>query len=83
MRMVDAQGGLTVVPELATVGMGPEQRARLREFKSPVPAREIGLVTYRHSLKERLKQILREQVLAGVSPHLKKVRSTFVLPVIS
>jgi LysR family hydrogen peroxide-inducible transcriptional activator len=81
MRMVDVQGGLTVVPELATVGMVPEQRARLRDFRSPVPVREIGLVTYRHSAKDRLLQLLREHVLAGVAPHLRQVRTPKVLPV--
>lgn len=81
MRMVDTQGGLTVVPELATVGMGAGQRARLREFKAPVPVREIGLVTYRHSLKDRLQQVLREQVLAGVGPHLRRTRTARIMPV--
>lgn len=81
MRMVDAQGGLTVVPELATVGMGAEERGRLREFRSPVPVREIGLVTYRHSVKGRLLQLLREHVLAGVVPHLRQVRTPKVMPV--
>jgi LysR family hydrogen peroxide-inducible transcriptional activator len=81
MRMVDVQGGLTVVPELATVGMGPDQRARLREFRSPVPVREIGMVTYRHSVKVRLLQLLKEHVLAGVAGHLRQIRLPKVLPV--
>lgn len=81
MRMVDAQGGLTVVPELATVGMRPGHLARLREFRSPVPVREIGMVTYRHSAKERLLQLLRDHVLAGVAPHLRQARAAKVLPV--
>ena len=80
MRMVDVQGGLTVVPELATIGMGSLQRVRLREFKSPVPVREIGMVTYRHSIKERLQGLLRDSVLAGVTPHLRQVRSPRVMP---
>ncbi len=81
MRMVDVQGGLTVVPELATIGMGPAQRARLREFRSPVPVREIGMVTYRHSVKERLQGLLRDSVLAGVTSHLRQVRSPRIMPV--
>lgn len=81
MRMVDTLGGLTVVPELSTVGMGAEKRARLREFHTPVPVREIGLVTYRHSAKERLLQVLRDHVQVGVAPHLRNVRSPKVLPV--
>jgi len=81
MRMVDLHGGLTVVPELATVGMDPERRGRLREFKPPVPVRGIGLATWRHALKGRLRQALREHALAGVAAHLHKARDPRVLPV--
>lgn len=81
MRMVDAQGGLTVVPELATLGMDEGRRARLRRFRSPVPVREIGLVSYRHSMKHRLQRLLRERVLEGVAPHIAPVRHPRILPV--
>lgn len=81
MRMVDVQGGLTVVPELATLGMAASQLACLRQFKAPVPVREIGLVTYRHSMKDRLQKLLREQVLAGVAPHLSPAREPRIMPV--
>ncbi len=81
MRMVDAQGGLTVVPELATVGMDAARLQRLREFAGPVPMREIALVTYRHSDKQRLRQVLREAVLQGVEGHLEQGRQGRVLPI--
>lgn len=80
MRMVDAQGGLTVVPELATLGMGPGQAACLRQFKSPVPVREIALVTWRHSLKARLLLLLKERIMAAVAPRLHHARSPRVMP---
>lgn len=81
MRMVDAQGGLTVVPELATLGMSKEQLERLREFKAPVPVREISLVTYRHSMKEKLQHLLKEQVLASVPSRLKRTRNARLMPI--
>lgn len=81
MRMVDTQGGLTVVPELATVGMSGEQRGRLRHFQEPVPVREIALVTYRHAVKNKLQQVLRAEILAGVEPHLHQASTVHVLPV--
>lgn len=81
MRMVDTQGGLTVVPELATVGMSGEQRSRLRHFQEPVPVREIALVTYRHAVKNKLQQVLRAEILAGVGPHLHQASTVHVLPV--
>lgn len=81
MRMVEAQGGLTVVPELATLGMGPGHKARLREFKAPVPVRQISLVTWRHSMKDKLLQALRQQVQEGVGPWIKPSRGGMVIPV--
>ncbi|MBS1547065.1 MAG: LysR family transcriptional regulator [Bacteroidetes bacterium] len=81
MRMVDAQGGLTIVPELATVGMDAVQLARIREFRAPVPVREISMVTYRHSMKGRLQAALGECVLEGVQARLKQPRKALLLPV--
>lgn len=81
VRMVDAQGGITIIPELATVGMGHAQLSRIRQFKAPVPVREISMVTYRHSMKLKLKRVLHECVKAAVQPYLKRTRGTVVIPV--
>jgi LysR family hydrogen peroxide-inducible transcriptional activator len=81
IRMVDAQGGLTIVPELATVGMGAAQLARIRQFKAPVPVREISLVTYRHNLKAKMHLALKTSIRAGVLPRLRQTRNALVLPV--
>ncbi|HRN37647.1 MAG TPA: LysR substrate-binding domain-containing protein [Flavobacteriales bacterium] len=81
MRMVDAQGGLTVVPELATVGMPLAREAGVRAFKAPVPVREISLVSYRHSVKGQLLQMLKDAVQTAVRPHLKRTTDPLVVPV--
>ncbi len=67
LRIVDTQGGLTIVPELAALEMGARQRARLREFAPPVPVREISTVTYRHAMKDRALQALRESIREAVT----------------
>ncbi|MEO8733029.1 MAG: LysR substrate-binding domain-containing protein, partial [Flavobacteriales bacterium] len=82
-RMVDAQGGMTIIPELAAVDMTPEKRRQLREFRAPVPVREISTVTYRHFIKDRLLGVLRDSVLVGVGPHLKRTRAGRVVPISS
>jgi LysR family hydrogen peroxide-inducible transcriptional activator len=81
MRMVDAQGGMTVVPELAVLGMSPGRRRHLRHFKGPVPVREISLVTYRHTMKGRLLRLLTDQVKAAVDKRMDKPGRSRVLPV--
>lgn len=67
LRIVDTQGGLTIVPELAALEMVGKQRSRLHEFAPPVPVREISTVTYRHAIKDHALAALRESILEGVS----------------
>lgn len=80
-RMVDSQGGLTIVPELAALGMDDRRKERLRSFKAPVPVREISTVTYRHFIKDRLLQVLRHEILRAVDPHVTRERSGAVVPI--
>lgn len=67
MRIVDTQGGLTIVPELAALEMDRYKRTRLREFAPPVPVREISTVTYRHTIKSHAIIALRTEIQAAVS----------------
>lgn len=79
-RIVDSQGGLTILPELAAIGLERRRKAQVREFREPVPGREISTVTYRHFMKDRLLQALRTEITAGVAPHLAKGRVAAVDP---
>ena len=38
----------------------------MRHFKPPVPAREISIVTYRHFVKQRIIEVLREEICKSV-----------------
>lgn len=67
MRIVDTQGGLTIVPELAALDMDRTKRSRLRYFAPPVPVREISTVTYRHAIKDRALLALRQEIRDAVS----------------
>lgn len=75
IRLVDAQGGFTVIPELAMDTLTPIQRQRVREFRSPAPLREIGMVTYRHFVKDRMLEALGKAIHAAVAPRLNSVRN--------
>jgi LysR family transcriptional regulator, hydrogen peroxide-inducible genes activator len=78
LRMVETQGGMTIVPELAAVGMPDVRREHLHAFKAPAPAREISAVTYRHFLKDRLLEPLCAAIVAAVGPHLAKGKAEVV-----
>jgi LysR family hydrogen peroxide-inducible transcriptional activator len=70
LKITEMNGGITIVPHLATVHFTKEQTGRLRQFKPPVPAREISLVTYRHFVKKGLLQVLEKEILQAVKQYL-------------
>lgn len=69
-NMVDRQGGLTLLPELATVNFSKELSKRLLPFQKPVPIREVSLVTKRSFLKQKLVEALRKEIIDSLPPSL-------------
>jgi LysR family transcriptional regulator, hydrogen peroxide-inducible genes activator len=80
-RLVESNRGITILPELAVLDFSEKEKAALRFFKRPVPVREISLVTYRHYIKERLLQILQEEIVAKVRPLVGRTESYQVIGV--
>ncbi len=62
-HLVDAQHGITILPELAVRLLTPEQRKKVKRFAVPEPVREISLVTHRQAVKERLLAVLRQTIV--------------------
>lgn len=50
-RMVDKNGGVTILPELATLDFSENQIDNIRYFEDPEPVREISLVTNDHFVR--------------------------------
>jgi LysR family hydrogen peroxide-inducible transcriptional activator len=61
-KMVDKNGGLTVLPELATHEFGEDLMERVRYFEEPQPVREVGLITTDHFVRMALLQSLIDEV---------------------
>ena len=70
-KLVDAEGGFTLLPELATIDLPEERQFQVKRFVSPRPLREISLVYSRHFAKQRLLQLLASQLLEVVPPMLQ------------
>ncbi len=66
LKIVEMNNGITVVPELAVINFSEKQKSQIREFKAPVPVREISLVTYRHFVKTKLLEVLAQEIKTGV-----------------
>ena len=70
IKLIDKQGGFTLLPYLATLDMEPHRRARLRPFESPQPVREVSLVMHRSFLKRKLINTFRTEILAHLPASL-------------
>jgi LysR family hydrogen peroxide-inducible transcriptional activator len=75
LKIVEMNNGITVVPELAVINFSEKQKKQIREFKAPVPVREISLVTYRHFVKTKLLEVLAEEIKTGVEAFLPQQNS--------
>ena len=62
-KMVDKNGGMTILPELATVEFYEDQMERIRYFEEVEPVREISLVTNDYFVRKRLLQSLMDEIL--------------------
>jgi LysR family hydrogen peroxide-inducible transcriptional activator len=70
-KMVDKNGGLTVLPELATVEFHEDQMERIRYFEEVEPVREISLITNDYFVRKRLLQSLMDEILEMVPEKMR------------
>lgn len=58
MRIVDVEGGFTLIPELALQYMSPEKKKQVRSIANTKPLREVSVIYSRHFTKQRLITLL-------------------------
>lgn len=80
-RMVEVNDGITILPELATMDLPAKQQQLLRNFKKPVPMRQVSLVVHRDFIKKRLVDVLKKEIIAAVPEKIQKNKSANVVPV--
>lgn len=81
-RLVDMNDGITILPELATMGMTNKQLGLIRYFKRPAPMREVSIVVHRDFVKKRLIEILKEEIMAAIPEKISLNKSKYVVPVL-
>ncbi|KQS31697.1 hydrogen peroxide-inducible genes activator [Pedobacter sp. Leaf194] len=72
VRMVDLNGGATLLPELAIAELNTKQINKIRHFKSPEPVREISLVTHKNFIKKRMLNALKDEILEIIPKAMKQ-----------
>jgi len=81
-RMVDLNSGITILPELSLSDFSRDQMSKVKHFKSPVPVREISLVTHRSFIKRSIINSLKKEILEIIPQEMqnnskKAVMETF------
>jgi LysR family hydrogen peroxide-inducible transcriptional activator len=80
-RMVDANDGVTVLPELAALNLPEKGQQRLRHFNAPAPVREVGIITHRNFVKRKLVNAVERSILENLPEKLKKNTAKNVVPI--
>ena len=79
MNIIDKEGGLTLIPELAALGMPEDRLIHVRHFSDMIPLREVSLVYSRHYAKNKLIELLGKEIIASMPRGLlNKSRGTIV-----
>lgn len=80
-KMVQMHKGITIIPELAVNDLTRSEKLRIRYFRSPVPVREISLVTYRHFVKQRLLEALHNEILLHIPKEMQSHKGREVMDI--
>jgi LysR family hydrogen peroxide-inducible transcriptional activator len=79
MKIIDREGGFTLIPELAGLELGSNEQNKIRKFSNIVPLREVSLVYTRRFAKAKLISLLAQSVQKSIPEGmLDKGRGTIV-----
>ncbi len=79
IKIIDKEGGYTLIPELAMYDMSKERKKQVRHFEHIVPLREVSLVYTRKYQKSRLIEEMAKEIKASVPKEvLSNDRGTLV-----
>ncbi|WP_321368712.1 LysR substrate-binding domain-containing protein [uncultured Draconibacterium sp.] len=71
MNIVDREGGITLIPELAKATMSQKRAYNVKNFTNIKPLREVSLVYSRHFAKHKLINLLWKEIKESVPKELQ------------
>lgn len=80
-RMVDINGGATILPQLSIYEFSETELDQVRFFKSPEPSREISLITSRNFIKEKAVNLLKQEIIDSIPQHLRSKKKKELLQI--
>lgn len=80
-RMVELNDGITILPELAAMDLTSRQQQLIRHFRRPAPMREVSLVVHRDFVKQRLVQVLHQEIIRAIPDKIRQNKNQNVVPI--
>ncbi|SEM44431.1 LysR family transcriptional regulator, hydrogen peroxide-inducible genes activator [bacterium A37T11] len=80
-RMVDANAGVTILPELSISEFSSTELDNVRYFRSPEPVREISLVMLPDFLKRKAIDALEKEILQFIPKRFKEKKKKEIMPI--
>jgi LysR family hydrogen peroxide-inducible transcriptional activator len=75
INLVRKGSGYTLIPELATVSLpSTEKNHHLKQFKKPIPTREVSLVHSRSFLKQNIIDALEEKIIKCLPKNITSLK---------
>jgi len=81
IRMVEVNGGMTILPELCLQDFPEEMMENIRFFEDPAPAREISIVTNKYFTKKKLLNSFKQSILDIVPEEMLSAKKKRILPI--
>jgi len=78
-RIVENKGGITFIPELATINVSAEQEDLIKAFSEDQPTREISVVTLKNYAGERRIKVLQDSILKNIPQRMKKQPTNWIV----
>lgn len=79
IKLVDVEGGLTLIPEFAANDLSLALQKNVKGFKTINPVREVSLITNRLFVKQRMIEALMSEIDKVLTPEMKlKTRGEIV-----
>ena len=81
IKLVDNNGGFTILPELSIRDFSAGQMNKVRYFKGPEPAREVSLVTPKNVIRKKILDALKDEIINSIPEKMKNKNHKSVIKI--
>ncbi len=77
--IVENRGGITFIPELATLTISSEKEGMVKDIEGILPVREISMITSKFVAKQKLIDAFLEILLTNIPERMKSMQANMIL----